>query len=177
MTAAGVRISRLGVEFDTRAGVASALRDVDLDIGPGRILGLVGESGSGKSTAALALLGLLAANARVSSGSLSVDADRYDLTVPGATMPLRGRRIAMIFQDPFGSLNPVFPIRAHLDEVLNLAEAVGAGNCAGARWWRPWRPSASTSRSCGCGSIRMNSPAACASAWRSPWRCWPDRAC
>lgn len=114
----GFAISALSVDFAVKAGIHHAVRNVDLVAGPGRILGLVGESGSGKSTVALALMGLLAANARVTAGSLQLGADRYDLTRPKATAALRGRRMAMIFQDPFASLNPVFSIRAHLDEVL-----------------------------------------------------------
>lgn len=115
----GATIRSLAVDFATAAGTHHAVRDVALDVGPGRILGLVGESGSGKSTIALALMGLLAANARVTTGTLQLGADRFDLAKPHATAALRGRRMAMIFQDPFTSLNPVFTIRAHLNEVLN----------------------------------------------------------
>jgi oligopeptide/dipeptide ABC transporter ATP-binding protein len=114
----GAAIIGLNVEFATNAGVHHAVRNIDLKAGPGRILGLVGESGSGKSTVALALMGLLAANARVTGGSLQLGADRFDLAQPHATASLRGRRMAMIFQDPFASLNPVFSVRAHLNEVL-----------------------------------------------------------
>jgi len=114
----GTAVSGLSVDFATKAGIHHAVRKVDLAAGPGRILGLVGESGSGKSTVALALMGLLAANARVSAGALQLGGDRYNLAVPQATALLRGRRMAMIFQDPFASLNPVFSIRAHLNEVL-----------------------------------------------------------
>ncbi len=114
----GAEIRGLGVDFAAKSGIHHAVRNVDLKAGPGRILGLVGESGSGKSTVALALMGLLAANARVISGSLQLGTDRFDLTQPHATAALRGRRMAMIFQDPFTSLNPVFSVRAHLGEVL-----------------------------------------------------------
>jgi peptide/nickel transport system ATP-binding protein len=115
----GAVIQGLSVEFATKAGIHHAVRNVSLNAGPGRILGLVGESGSGKSTVALALMGLLAANARVAGGTLQLGADSYDLAKPQATAALRGIRMAMIFQDPFASLNPVFSIRAHLNEVLN----------------------------------------------------------
>ena len=114
----GATITGLAVDFATKGGIHHAVRNVDLHAGPKRILGLVGESGSGKSTIALALMGLLAANARVTSGTLELGADRFDLAQPQATAALRGRRMAMIFQDPFASLNPVFSIRAHLNEVL-----------------------------------------------------------
>jgi peptide/nickel transport system ATP-binding protein len=115
----GAAISHLSIDFATNAGIHQAVRDVTLVAEPARILGLVGESGSGKSTVALALMGLLAANARVTSGTLQLGANTYDLTRPHATSALRGIRMAMIFQDPFASLNPVFSIHAHLNEVLN----------------------------------------------------------
>ena len=124
----GAAISGLNVDFATQAGVHHAVRNIDLKAGPGRILGLVGESGSGKSTVALALMGLLAANARVTSGALQLGADRYDLARPQATAPLRGQRMAMIFQDPFASLNPVFSVRAHLGEVLTRRSPELAGD-------------------------------------------------
>jgi peptide/nickel transport system ATP-binding protein len=114
----GAVISNLTVDFATRAGLHHAVRAINLAAGPGRILGLVGESGSGKSTVALALMGLLAANARVTAGTLQLGGDNFDLAQRDATAELRGRRMAMIFQDPFASLNPVFTIRAHLSEVL-----------------------------------------------------------
>jgi oligopeptide/dipeptide ABC transporter ATP-binding protein len=125
----GAAVAALDVAFATKAGIHHAVRSVNLTAGPRRILGLVGESGSGKSTVALALMGLLAANARVTSGTLQLGADRFNLTRPQATDALRGRRMAMIFQDPFASLNPVFPIRAHLNEVLNrrATELTGEG--------------------------------------------------
>ena len=113
-----VEIENLTVRFATPRGEVAGLRDLSLSIGAGRIIGLVGESGSGKSTAALALLGLLAANARVASGRLRLGGQDYDLAQPGATAGLRGRGIAMVFQDPFTALNPVFTVRAHLAEAL-----------------------------------------------------------
>ena len=118
MTGEGFAIENLSVDFETPAGTAHAVRDVTLKAGSGRIIGLVGESGSGKSTVGLSLMGLLADNARVTQGTLRLGGDRFDLTRREATMTLRGRRIAMIFQDPLSSLNPVFSIRAHLEEVM-----------------------------------------------------------
>ncbi|MFZ1470269.1 MAG: ABC transporter ATP-binding protein [Paracoccaceae bacterium] len=120
MTAVG--INGLTVGFDTAQGRVRPVRDLSLTIGAGRIMGLVGESGSGKSTVALALPGLLATNARVESGTLTLGADRHDLTRPDSLAPLRGRRIAMVFQDPFSSLNPVFTIGTHLAEALTRRE-------------------------------------------------------
>jgi peptide/nickel transport system ATP-binding protein len=113
-----VAIEDLNVDFATPTGIAHVVRNFSIEVGAGRILGIVGESGSGKSTIGLAMLGLLAANGRTKSGVLALGDHRYDLTRPQATAKLRGRRVAMIFQDPLSSLNPVFSIRAHLYEIL-----------------------------------------------------------
>jgi peptide/nickel transport system ATP-binding protein len=114
-----VALHNLTVRFATPKGPVDGLRNLSLGIGAGRILGLVGESGSGKSTAALALLGLLASNATVVSGRLALGGQDFDLSRPDATSALRGRGIAMVFQDPFTALNPVFTVRAHLAEAVS----------------------------------------------------------
>lgn len=114
-----VAVSSLSVDYRGHGGDLHAVRNVSFVIPPGRMLGLVGESGSGKSTVAFALMGLLQANARIISGEARIGADSYDLT-KNATAPLRGRGLAMIFQDPLLSLNPVFTIGAHLLEVLRV---------------------------------------------------------
>ena len=97
------------------AGAAHILRGVDLTIGPGRIVGIVGESGSGKSTLALALLRL---TPLALAGHITMDGTDL-LALPEAEMAAwRGRRIAMIFQDPATALNPLFTIGTHLTDVL-----------------------------------------------------------
>jgi peptide/nickel transport system ATP-binding protein len=111
-------IANLSIDFDTEQGTVHAVRNASIRAKSGQIIGVVGESGSGKSTLGLALLGLLANNARVNSGTLTLGDDHFDLTRPGITAGLRGSRLAMIFQDPLSSLNPVFTIRSHLYEVL-----------------------------------------------------------
>lgn len=128
MSGAGVHLEGLSIDFLTPAGRVPAVRDVSLHLAPGEIRGLVGESGSGKSTVALAFLGLLAPNARVAAGRLTLAGQCHDLGM-GDLSPLRGRDIAMIFQDPAASLNPVFRIGAHLDEVVRLREP-GLGRTA-----------------------------------------------
>ena len=116
-------VNKLSVDFITPAGIAHVVRGVSVEAQAGSIVGLVGESGSGKSTVGLALLGLLAANARVTSGDLWLGAEQFDLTRHEATAQLRGTRVAMIFQDPLSSLNPVFSIRSHLYEILRRARS------------------------------------------------------
>jgi oligopeptide/dipeptide ABC transporter ATP-binding protein len=118
-----IAIDKLSVDFITPAGVAHVVRDVSVQARAGSIVGLVGESGSGKSTVGLALLGLLAANARVTSGRLSLGVEPFDLTRGEATAKLRGTRVAMIFQDPLSSLNPVFSVRSHLFEILRRVQS------------------------------------------------------
>jgi oligopeptide/dipeptide ABC transporter ATP-binding protein len=113
-----VSLRNLCVDYSVPGGTAHALRDISFDIPRGEMLGLVGESGSGKSTVAFALMGLLANNAKVTSGTADIEGQRFDLTRSGATAGLRGRGMAMIFQDPMLSLNPVFTIGRHLLEVL-----------------------------------------------------------
>ncbi|MGR3783193.1 MAG: ATP-binding cassette domain-containing protein, partial [Albimonas sp.] len=99
-----VRVERLSVDFATPRGTVHALRDVSLEVPRGRILGLVGESGCGKSTLAYALIGLLAENARIAGGAIRMEGQDLARLKPAAWRDLRGRRIAMIFQDPMTAL-------------------------------------------------------------------------
>ena len=87
-----------------------ALREVSLRVPRGRIVGIVGESGSGKSTLVLAALALLPANAEVLGGRVLFDGADVLQLPPRALRDLRGRRIAVVFQDPMTSLNPVLSI-------------------------------------------------------------------
>lgn len=114
-----VSVNNLSVDYRGHGPDLHAVRDVSFVIPPGKMLGLVGESGSGKSTVAFALMGLLQANARITSGVMQIGGRNYDLT-KNATAPLRGHGLAMIFQDPLLSLNPVFTIGAHLMEILRV---------------------------------------------------------
>jgi peptide/nickel transport system ATP-binding protein len=113
-----LEVDHLTVKFFTRRGVVHAVRDVSFSVAKGETLGLVGESGSGKSVTAQALLGLTELPGKITSGdvrwkgeSLVVDADQTLARV-------RGNEIAMVFQDPMTSLNPVFSIGAQITEVL-----------------------------------------------------------
>jgi peptide/nickel transport system ATP-binding protein len=110
-------IRDLSVSFSTARGEVHVLRNVSLDIGKGRIVGIVGESGSGKSTLALSILKLLPANLSHLSGQVLFQGENL-LALPEARLRrLRGSSISMIFQDPGASLNPVFSIETQMIDV------------------------------------------------------------
>lgn len=110
-----VSIRDLAVDFD---GVP-ALRGLSLDIQPGEAVGMVGESGCGKSVTWLAALGLLPSKARI-SGSVRLGEQEL-VNAPAATLErVRGRRVAMIFQDPASALNPVHRVGKQVEEALRL---------------------------------------------------------
>ena len=113
-----VSIRNLTLEASTSRGTAHILRGIDLDIGRGRIVGVVGESGSGKSSLASCLLRLLPANVTRIDGQIVFDGTDLVTLDDAAMNDYRGRRIAMIFQDPMTALNPLFTIGTHLVDVL-----------------------------------------------------------
>ncbi len=113
-----LRVESLSVAYPAGAGWLRALEDVSFEVGEGRALGVVGESGSGKSTSALALLGLLAPEARIESGrALFKEKSLFDLP-EAERRALRGNRISIVFQDPFTSLNPALPVGRQIAEPL-----------------------------------------------------------
>jgi peptide/nickel transport system ATP-binding protein len=117
-----LRIEELSVEYRTEDGVARAVRDVSLELKKGETLGLVGESGSGKSTLGLAVMGLLPPAGRVSGGKIYFGAEEISSMKEDSLRRFRGRRIAMIFQDPMTSLNPVKRIGDHFIEFIRTHE-------------------------------------------------------
>ena len=113
-------ITGLRTEFLTPEGPLAAVDGVDLAIPRGSIVGLVGESGCGKSVTALSVLGLVPPAGRVSAGEIRFGETDLRTLGEGALRKLRGNRIAMIFQDPMTSLNPVYPVGRQVAEVLRL---------------------------------------------------------
>ncbi len=116
-----LQVDNLHVGFDTEAGLLHAVDGVSFEVDEGRVLGLVGESGCGKSVTAASILRLIPdPPGRVLAGSIRfggtevLQLSREELT------RLRGQEIAMIFQDPMTSLNPVFTVERQLGEVLRL---------------------------------------------------------
>ena len=121
MSASGdelLRIEGLHTEFATRAGVVRAVDGIDLRLNRGEILGLVGESGSGKSVTGFSIIGLIDEPGRIRAGRIVFDG--RDLVAAGepALARLRGSRIAMIFQDPMMTLNPVLRIDTQMIEAI-----------------------------------------------------------
>jgi oligopeptide transport system ATP-binding protein len=111
-------VEDLRVEFWTRRGTVHAVNGISFDIAPGETLGIVGESGCGKSVTSLALLGILPRAGRVTSGT-AMFGERDLLKLSDDQLRrVRGREIAMIFQDPMTSLNPVLTIGRQIREPL-----------------------------------------------------------
>jgi oligopeptide/dipeptide ABC transporter ATP-binding protein len=112
----------LTLGFRTPRGMVRALRGVDLTVPRGRIIGIVGESGSGKTTLISAALALLAPNAVVERGIVLFEGRDVLAMTPRELEELRGRRIAMVFQDPMTSLNPVVPIGHQMIHIQHRAQ-------------------------------------------------------
>src|SRR5688572_149274 len=111
-------VKDLEVKFTTRKATIHAVNRVSYDLEPGETLGIVGESGSGKSVTSLAMLGILPRQGRVTNGSVEFDG-RDLLTLSDAEQrTVRGRHLAMVFQDPMTSLNPVLRVGGQITEAL-----------------------------------------------------------
>src|SRR5262249_11049866 len=117
----------LHVTYGSRRGPVHAVRGVSLAIPPARIFGLVGESGSGKSTVAQAVIGALAGRARV-TGEVRYRGDDLLARPERELRRLWGRRLAMVFQDPASTLNPVLTVGEQVVEVLREHERLAAGD-------------------------------------------------
>ena len=111
-------VEDLRVEFWTQRGTVHAVNGISFDIAPGETLGIVGESGCGKSVTSLALMGILPRAGRITGGT-AMFGDRDLFTLSDRELRrIRGRDIAMIFQDPMTSLNPVLTIGRQIREAL-----------------------------------------------------------
>ncbi len=118
--AAVLEVQNLVTEFRTERGTVRAVDGVSFEIPSRGTLGVVGESGSGKSVTALSIMRLVAANGKTVGGKILYD-DKDLLTLPLSEMRrIRGNRIAMIFQEPMTSLNPVFTVGAQVSEAVIL---------------------------------------------------------
>ena len=118
-------VRHLHTEFVTRAGIVRAVSDVSFAVQPGQIMGLVGESGSGKSITGYSIMGLVDAPGRVVGGSIMLGGRELRDLAPQAMRALRGDRIAMIFQDPMMTLNPVLRIDTQMIEAVLAHRPLG----------------------------------------------------
>jgi oligopeptide transport system ATP-binding protein len=118
-------VEDLHVRFWTRRGTVHAVNGISFDIAPGETLGIVGESGCGKSVTSLAILGLLSRNGRVESGKAVFQGQDLVRQTDRALRSVRGKEIAMIFQDPMTSLNPVLTIGRQIREALETHFGMG----------------------------------------------------
>lgn len=125
MTQALMSLRDLKVEFDTRHGRVTALSGVSLDVQPGETLGIVGESGCGKSITALAMMGLIPnPPGHLTAGSIHFDGEDITRAPAQRLRQLRGGDIAMIFQEPMTSLNPVFTVGDQIAEAILLHQDI-----------------------------------------------------
>ena len=113
-----LRVENLRTYFHTRAGAVKAVDDVSFSVAAGKVLGLVGESGSGKSVTGFSIIGLVDPPGRIVGGKVLFKGE--DLVGAGEERlrALRGDRIAMIFQDPMMTLNPVLRIDTQMVEAI-----------------------------------------------------------
>ena len=110
-------IRDLTVEFKTEDGIVQAVTDVSYDLMPGEVLGIVGESGSGKSVSMLSILGL-SPQGRIPKGEAIYKGRDLLKLSQRALREIRGGDVAMVFQDPMTSLNPVLTVGNQIEEAL-----------------------------------------------------------
>ena len=121
-----LEVRNLSVRYLSHTGVASfAITDVSFDVRPGEILGMLGESGSGKSTLAASLLRLLPANGKIQQGSILFEGRDILQADLRALESIRGKRIALINQEPSAALHPTMRIGDQVGEVLAAHEDLG----------------------------------------------------
>jgi peptide/nickel transport system ATP-binding protein len=120
-----LEVKDLRTSFFTDQGEVRAVDGVSFSVAPGKLTGIVGESGSGKTASVLSIMRLLPERARIISGSIIFEgADLLKLT-EAEMRSIRGARIAMIFQEPMTSLNPVFTIGSQVGEAIRLHQRTG----------------------------------------------------
>jgi peptide/nickel transport system ATP-binding protein len=117
-------VEGLKVHFFTRAGVVKAVDGVSFSVGRGEVLGLVGESGSGKTVTGLSILGLVDPPGRIVEGSIRFQGEELVGRSEEQLRAVRGRRAAMIFQDPMMTLNPVLRVDTQMIEAITAHEKV-----------------------------------------------------
>jgi peptide/nickel transport system ATP-binding protein len=118
MTEPALRVENMRTHFFTRQGVVKAVEDVSFSVVAGRILGLVGESGSGKSMTGYSIMGLVDPPGRVVAGRILLGGRDLRTLAQEEMRKVRGNRVAMIFQDPMMTLNPVLRVDTQMVEAI-----------------------------------------------------------
>ena len=117
-------VKNLSTEFPVKKGIVRAVEDVSFDVDQGEILAIVGESGSGKSVTSLSIMGFLAEPGHVAGGSLEFEGKDLATLSEKQYRELRGNDMAMIFQEPMTSLNPVYRVGNQIVEAIRTHEKV-----------------------------------------------------
>jgi peptide/nickel transport system ATP-binding protein len=115
-----LEVKNLQTQFPTRAGTVKAVNDVSFTLKEGELLGLVGESGCGKSITALSVMRLIANPGKIVGGSITFKDEELTTATDERMRAIRGNDIAMIFQDPMTSLNPVYTVGEQIAEAIRL---------------------------------------------------------
>ena len=118
-----LEVRGLKISFQTDRGMLQAVRDISFALEQGRTLAIVGESGSGKSVTSRAIMGILPSNAKVEGGEILCDGKDLLQLSEDEMCAVRGSKVAMIFQDPMSSLNPVMRIGKQITEAMLLRKA------------------------------------------------------
>lgn len=117
-------VKNLSTEFPVKKGIVRAVEDASFDVDQGQILAIVGESGSGKSVTSLSIMGLLAEPGHVAGGSMEFEGKDLATLSEKQYRELRGNDMAMIFQEPMTSLNPVYRVGNQIVEAIRTHEKV-----------------------------------------------------
>ena len=115
-----LKVEGLTTSFMTSSGEVQAVRGVSFGVRKGEILGIVGESGSGKSVTSMTILRLLADTARIKEGAIRFEGQDLTKVSEKEMRAIRGQKIAMIFQDPMSSLNPLVPVGKQVAEIMKI---------------------------------------------------------
>jgi len=124
MSTAALRVENLRTHFFTRQGVVRAVDGVNFSVAPGAIMGLVGESGSGKSVTGYSIMGLVDPPGRIVGGRILMHGQDLRALPPREMRKIRGKNVAMIFQDPLMTLNPVLRIDTQMIEAIRAHEDI-----------------------------------------------------
>ncbi len=127
-----LEVKNLQISFRTQGGILRAVRDISFDLYKGETLAIVGESGSGKSVTSKAIMGILAGNSIVDGGEIFYDGQDLLKISEEDFHKLRGDKVAMIFQDPMSSLNPIMRVGQQLTEAMILKAKTGKRNAKNA---------------------------------------------